>query len=285
LLVTAHSEPGSPDAPNEDGIVITADTVAVLDGATARTDTGCIHGVAWFVERLGQALAKFSDLAPAEMLAAAISATAEQHRDTCDLEYPGTPSAAVAIVQARGGAVRYLILGDVTLIVDDASGLQVLTDDRVSTTATAERAAADALPSGSAEKDRALVRMKNAELSSRNLPGGFWVAAADPGVVANALTGHFPARRVQRAAFLSDGAARAVDLLKLYDWPGLLAVLCAEGPAEFIRQVRAAENSDPDGARWPRNKIHDDATVALIRGAEFHAPHGMGGTPIVNIPK
>jgi len=264
LRVTASSDPGSPDKPNEDAVVICADTVAVLDGATARTDTGCIHGVAWFIEHLAKALAQHSDLSPANALVSAISATADQHRDTCDLAHPGTPSAAVAIMQARSGVLRYLLIGDITLIIDTARGLQVMTDDRVGTTARAERAAADSLPSGSAEKNHALVRMKHAELASRNVPGGFWVAAADPAVVTNALTGEIPLREVRHAAMLTDGAVRAVDPLKLYDWPALLAELSTSGPDELIRQVRAAEDADPAGVRWPRNKIHDDATVALL---------------------
>ncbi len=264
LRVTASSDPGSPDKPNEDGVVICADTVAVLDGATARTDTGCIHGVAWFVEHLAKAFAEHSDLSPADALASAISATADQHRDTCDLAHPGTPSAAVAIMQARSGVVRYLLIGDITLMIDTAHGLQVMTDDRVGTTARTERATADSLPSGSAEKDHALIRMKRAELAARNVPGGFWIAAADPGVVTNALTSEVPLREVRRAAMLTDGAVRAVDPLKLYDWPTLLTELGTSGPNELIRQVRAAENTDPAGARWPRNKIHDDATVAWL---------------------
>jgi hypothetical protein len=46
LQATASSEPGSPGKPNEDGLAIGDGTVAVLDGATARTETGCIDGVA-----------------------------------------------------------------------------------------------------------------------------------------------------------------------------------------------------------------------------------------------
>ena len=106
--------------------------------------------------------------------------------------------------------------------------------------------------------------MKRAELAARNVPGGFWIAAADPGVVTNALTSEVPLREVRRAAMLTDGAVRAVDPLKLYDWPTLLTELGTSGPNELIRQVRAAENTDPAGARWPRNKIHDDATVAWL---------------------
>lgn len=264
MRVTAHTEPGSPGKPNEDAFAIAPEMVAVLDGSTVRTDTGCIHGVAWYVERLAGALINHANMVPADALAAAISDTAHQHRDTCDLEHPGTPSAAVTIIHSRNNVLRYLLLGDVTLVMDQAEGLKVLTDDRVNATARAERAVADALPSGSNEKRQALVRMKDAELISRNVAGGFWVAASDPSIVTHAITGEIPLGHIKRVALLSDGAARAVDPLKLYEWPGLLAALVASGPGPLIRQVRAAEDTDPAGVRWSRNKIHDDATVALV---------------------
>jgi Protein phosphatase 2C len=266
VQVTVSSQPGSPQAPNEDAYFISADTntVAIFDGATTRTDTGCIHGVAWFVHSLADSLGGRASLTPAKALTAAISHTARQHQHTCDLTHPGTPSAAVAILQARRKTLRYLMLGDVTIVLDLGHGIRVLTDNRVNATARAERRAADDLPSGSPEKTRALVRMKQAELAARNVTGGYWLAAADPSVITYALTGDVPRQNLHQAALLSDGATRAIDPFGLCDWRGLLTILTAAGPDELIRQVRAAENTDPAGIRWPRNKIHDDATALLI---------------------
>jgi len=199
-------------------------------------------------------------------LAEAIKDTAALHRGTCDLEHPGTPSAAVGILQERRGALRYLLLGDVTLVLKRMTDdIRVLTDNRISATALTERAVANALPNGSPEKDQALVRMKQTELTSRNVAGGFWVAAADPRIVKHAITGEVPASEVGQAALLSDGAARAVAPFGLYDWPQLLVALTEAGPDELIRRIRAAEDGDPHGLQWPRNKIHDDATVALVK--------------------
>jgi hypothetical protein len=62
-----------------------------------------------------------------------------------------------------------------------------------------------------------------------------------------------------------NGGARAVDPFQLCDWQGLLTILATAGPGELIRQVRAVEAADPAGIRWPRNKIHDDATAILIQ--------------------
>ena len=267
MRVTASSEPGSPHAPNEDAFIVSPDgaTVAIFDGATARTDTGCTHGVAWYTHSLADALAGTPGSPRPKHWPQRSADTAARHRHTCDLTHPGTPSAAVAIVQARRKTLRYLLLGDVTLVLDLGHGIRVLTDNRVHGTARAERQAADELPSGSPEKAQALVRMKQAEITARNVAGGYWVAAADPAIVAHAITGDLPRQHLQQAALLSDGAARAVDPFQLCDWHGLLTILATDGPGELIRQVRAAEAADPAGTRWPRNKIHDDATAILIQ--------------------
>ena len=264
MQIAAASEPGSADKPNEDGIVVTSDFAAILDGATARTDTGCIHGVPWFVENLAGALVKHAELLPADALAAAITETAAAHRETCDLNHPATPSAAIAIAQTNGKSLRYLVLGDTTLAIDTSDGLQVITDSRVDNTARAERAAADTLLDGSPEKTEALIRMKHAELAARNVPGGFWIAATNPDAVSHSLTGQVPLSTVRRVVLLTDGAARAVKPFKLYDWPELFAVVADEGPDGLIRHVRDAENSDPTAGLYPRNKVHDDATVIVI---------------------
>jgi hypothetical protein len=106
--------------------------------------------------------------------------------------------------------------------------------------------------------------MKHAELAARNAPGGFWVAAADPTVVSQSLTGEIPLHVIRRVILLTDGAARAVSPFKLYDWPGIFSVVTDEGPSGLIKQVRIAEDADPTGNRHPRNKIHDDTTVTAI---------------------
>jgi hypothetical protein len=148
--------------------------------------------------------------------------------------------------------------------METTDGLRIVTDNRVNATASAEREAADALPTGSPEKAEALVRMKHAELAVRNVPGGFWVAAADPTAVSQALAGEIPLKTIHRAVLLTDGAARAVIPFRIYDWADLVSAVTTNGPRELIKQVRRAEDADPTGVRQPRNKIHDDATVALV---------------------
>ncbi|MGN9910479.1 hypothetical protein ACTMTJ_23270 [Phytohabitans sp. LJ34] len=265
MRVSAVTSPSDPAVPNEDWVHATHDLVIVLDGQTARTGTGCRHGVSWYTESLGAAIVgRASDPAPGldAVLAEAIERTAARHPE-CDLSHPATPSAAAAIVRVGQEAVDYLILGDVTVLADTTFGPHVLTDGRIEATAVAERRAADRHPIGSPEKRAALLRMKHAELAQRNRTGGFWVAAADPAAARRAITGRLPG--VRRLAVLSDGAARLVALFGQLDWPGALDLLESHGPAELIRRVRALEASDPAGLAWPRNKASDDAT-AVYRG-------------------
>jgi hypothetical protein len=257
---------GSPGKASEDRAIVAPNLVVVLDGATVRTETGCIHGVAWYVERLASAIVDGAALGPTQALATAISRTADIHRDTCDLDHVATPSAAAAIVEIIDGQLRYLVLGDVTVVIDTGDEAVVVVDNRVSHTAVRERAVADGLRSGSAEKAAALVTMKHAELAARNTDGGYWIAASNPAAAAHALTGAIPVESVRRAAVLTDGATRAVDPFGLYGWPNLLDALDAYGPAALITQVRAVEASDPDGSRWPRNKLSDDATAVFCQG-------------------
>jgi hypothetical protein len=265
MRVTVASEPGSPDKPNEDYAATAPGIVVVMDGQTSRTGTGCIHGVPWFAQHVADSVIRHAELGLTEALRLAIAETSNEHRDTCDLSHPGTPSAAVGIVREDAGELRYLVLGDVTLLLDTVNGLQVVSDLRVRRTALAERAVADAMTADHPEKPAALVRMKHAELAARNTPGGFWVASVDPAAADHALTSTIPLADVRRIAVLTDGAARVVDPFKLTDWAGLLDILGTTGPAGLIRAIRETEATDPHATKWPRNKLSDDATAAYGR--------------------
>jgi hypothetical protein len=268
MRILVASDPGSVDRDNEDWVHADEGLVIVVDGATARTETGCIHGVSWYARRLGENLVRLArDLttSPTQALAEAISQVASEHRGTCDLTHPGTPSAGIGIVRFRPTSIEYLVLGDVTVVIDQIGTLTLVTDDRVSHTAAAERAEADQHPIGSPEKAEALLAMKRAELAARNVPGGYWIAEADPRVVQHALTGTHPVSAGTRVGVLSDGAARAATL-GLVDWPGAIDLLCTKGPAKLIALVREAEAADPYAVQWPRNKCSDDATAVCIHG-------------------
>lgn len=263
MQILTASEPAKAEKSNEDWYSASPGLLVVLDGATARTETGCRHGVSWYAAHLGAALSTLAADRSTSLrgaLASAIETVAQRHAE-CDLSSPGTPSAAVAVVRFLETQIEFLVLGDVSVIIDMPTELRVITDERVEYTAVAERREADRFPIGSPEKSAALVRMKHAELAMRNREGGFWVAAADPSVTRYAITDAVPLQEVRRCAVLTDGAARIVRLFGLLGWSELLDLLNKAGPEELLRRVRELELADPFGRKWPRNKRSDDATA------------------------
>lgn len=265
MRAAAYTEVGTPDKPGEDWFGISDSAhptpIVVLDGGTARTNTGCAHGVSWYAHQLGSTLLEILTHRPAEALPDALSESiqtvADLHRHTCDLSHPGTPSAAVAVVRPIGeNAWEHLVLGDVTVVFGTPAGLRVIVDHRISQSAPTERAEANRWPIGSPEKEALMVAMKHVELAERNR--SYWIAASDPAAATHALTG--VVFDVSQLGVLTDGAAR-VQSFGLLSWPEVIQELSTEGPASIVRRVREAEAADPLGKRWPRNKRSDDATV------------------------
>lgn len=271
LRVEFATEPADPNRPNEDFIAAGPNALVLLDGCgtPAGSDSGCTHGVPWYVARLGLNLftraSSRPDLTLTNCLAEAIEATAALHADTCDLSHPGTPSATVIAVRQNADRLDYLVLADSTLAVETPAGIEVITDDREAQVGDRYRAEMDATPAGTPAHVAAHRAYVEAMRAHRNQPGGFWVAAADKAAATEALTGTLPVAEIRAMAVLSDGGSRLVDRFELVDWPGLFKLLTEAGPAELITQVRAAETADPEGTRWPRGKSKDDATAAWCR--------------------
>jgi hypothetical protein len=267
MLVSFATLPAGASWPNEDFIAATADAVVLLDGAgiPRELETGCMHGVSWFVRQLGPALlasVTTDGAGLADALARSITAVGALHAHTCDLDHPRSPSATVVVLKVNEATLEYLVLSDSVLVLETRAGLRVITDDRGDQVGRRFRLRRDALERGTPEHERAEREFIDALRSLRNRDGGFWMASADPEAAARALTGSVARVDASAAAVLSDGATRLVDRFGLATWDDLLATLRDGGPMELLRQVRSAEASDPDGVRWRRGKIFDDATAA-----------------------
>jgi hypothetical protein len=183
----------------------------------------------------------------------AISAVADLHADTCDLNEVGAPSAAVAVVRIGENSVEYLVLADVAILLDSVDGLTVLSDERVADTVN-----------DLAGKESVGAEVMRRRERYRNREGGYWVAAADPDVANHAQIGQIPLKGFGYAALMSDGVTRLVSPFEQTNWPGLLAAVLNSGPASVIKHVRSIEAADARGERWPRFKVSDDATIAVI---------------------
>jgi hypothetical protein len=80
-------------------------------------------------------------------------------------------------------------------------------------------------------------------------------------------------------AIFSDGVTRPVDQMGLYSWSEYLDLLDRLGPAGLVAHVREIETGDPDGARHPRTKRHDDATLATWYASHLTRPASQLPSP------
>ncbi|MFJ4714334.1 hypothetical protein [Streptomyces sp. NPDC088785] len=252
---------------SEDVVCIEPGCVAVLDGASVPEGigTGCCHGTAWYTRQLAAhaaALAQNPRFGLDEALGRAIGAVRAAHDSTCDLDNPMSPSATVALARWNSECLQWLVLADALVLVertdDTIEVVQDLRDDAL----TPELSARARRHTPGDARDEARWRDHTvAQRAARNRPGGSWIARSEPEAAGHALTGSVDLRRVRSFAVMSDGAARLVTPFALTDWNGLAHTLREEGPAGLLEQVRTAEGTDGDAARWPRVKRHDDAAV------------------------
>jgi hypothetical protein len=264
----------APGHQNEDIAFAAAGLVGVLDGVTAPpgVDNGCIHGPAWYVQRLASHLVHLYLRAPraplAQMLGEAIDALRSDHRGQCDLDHPSTPAATVNLLRVVGDQADVLVLCDSPLVVDRGATVEVVQDHRFREAVASLRARALAgdVAIGSDEHAQ---RVRYATLGKQQLVNradGYWIAASNPEAAVHAITRLLPLRgpdAMRRAALLTDGASCIVEEFGLLDWSKLLDVLTDEGPQALIQRVRSAEAEDYNGSGRPRYKRHDDATAAI----------------------
>jgi hypothetical protein len=227
MRLTLTTDPGTPGWPNEDFAAIAPGAAVLLDGATTfprGADTGCIHGVAWYARTLGTTLL------------AAI---------TTEPRTPLTDALAESISDVRA---RHQ---DTCDLANPATPAATVTAVRSSPDGIRYLALSDSTIAADPANARPPVIITDTSPA----------ASATPGAALTARTGTIPSTGLRGIALLSDGATRITDRYGLLTWPAILDVIRDQGPAELIRQVRAAEDSDPGRTRWPRHKARDDATI------------------------
>ncbi|GAA5005772.1 hypothetical protein [Kitasatospora paranensis] len=267
MQASLATEPGGL-APNEDWAAASPSLAVVLDGlSTGGLDTGCSHGVPWYVAQLGgRIIAELSGsgIALTEGLARALEQVAMLHAE-CDLSNPGTPSATVSILREGPASLDFLILADSPVVFEGEDGYTVHTDLRVDSVVPELRAETELYATGSPEHQAAVQRMITAQRLTRNAPGGYWVAASGPEAAEHAVVGVASRDAVSAAAVMSDGVSRLVTEYGMATWADVFKMLRDGGPTSLIRYVREVEATDPVGQRWPRYKAGDDAAVIFCQ--------------------
>lgn len=268
MRVAWDTSPGHQGQPNQDFVGAVPGAVVMLDGAgIPDTEDLCHHGVTWYTRILGGALltrlAAPSGPELGSILADSIDEVTDRHRHTCDVADPSSPQATVLLLRRRHDEAEILLLGDSFLLLDrHGDEPKVITDGREVAVRCACTALLDGLVAGTSEYAGAWEMAVAAMRSQRNQTGGYWIAKDDPEAAAHAVTDHFSVSGYSGAAFLTNGASRLVDPYGVCGWSDVLDLLRAQGPAEFLDRVRAAETDRRrvgESRNWP---TPDDATAA-----------------------
>lgn len=269
---------------SEDVVLVLPNAVAVLDGATSLRPDSRSGG--WYAERLAGALEprladRRADLA--DVLAESIAEVAARF----DLRPGESPSSTAALLRWDEEQVEALVLADSPIVLDTSTGVRAVTDDQLAALRSRNRGSRNR---GSGFRDRlrsgggfgaghraALGAAMGRTSRWRNVEGGFWVAEAVPEAAAHATRARRPRHEARAALVMTDGVSCGVQDYGIFPgWPELLAAAERDGPDAVLAEVRAAEDADPRGERWPRPKRHDDQALALVRFADDARVHDPG---------
>jgi serine/threonine protein phosphatase PrpC len=249
---------------NQDRYIVGDGFAAVLDGATSFAGDRS-HDPGWYAEQLGQAL---TVAVPANRsLAEAVTDAIRTVRDAHHLRPETTPTSTIALARWTADTVETYLLGDSFAVILRDDGTEELhDDDRLSAVAVAERAAyRSRLADGGGYDDahRAQLLSLQAEQSQhRNRPGGYWIAGVEAEAGQHGITRSTAREQISAVVLASDGVA--LDRHPTANtWRDLYDEMQRDGAAAVLQRIHDAENTDPNGQRWPRAKIHDDKTIII----------------------
>ncbi|PSR66013.1 MULTISPECIES: hypothetical protein [Nocardia] len=259
--------PASSDA---DRIVITSNSVVVLDGATSFAGSDVPAGR--YAQQLGASITanERPEASAVEILENAIGDTAISLG--MDAWNESGPSSTVAWLRMREdlGRLDALALGDSLIVIGRADGspAEILCDDRLEQlglSMSEQYRSRLRAGGGYDEAHRSLLmKLQEAQRNYRNVPGGYWIASADPTAARQALTKSLAVTEVAWVILATDGAA---DLIAALDvpWHEIAPLGSAELADLLARCQRWEAEIDPSGAKLPRAKRHDDKTIAVAR--------------------
>jgi serine/threonine protein phosphatase PrpC len=276
-FLDALSIPGNPAKPNDDAWGQTAIAAVVLDGATNLCDP-LLPGesdAAWLSRFAARRLmAHCQDGAvPHEALKRALGEAEKSFaglRRRAPQKNHENPYASMMLVGALDTGFEALWFGDCSALVKrPGAEVEVIGDTFEKRAAEARRVkmlaeAKGLAPAAGVNRPEFLSALRAAR-DTVNTDKGGWLFGPH-----SQAADHVRARTVEAPPgtlilLASDGFLALVGDYGLYDVAGLVAAAEEKGLDPLGHQLRAIENEDKDGRKYPRFKTSDDATAVLLR--------------------
>jgi hypothetical protein len=261
---------------NEDVVGSHGAAVWVIDGATGigASLLECQSDAAWLAQRADRELQALLTATPemptVDLLGRVMSACRDAFFEQWVGDDHGThlhPSAAFAMVRQIGGDVEFSTLGDCriayrldgTAQLFGTSGLAEVEARTLELTRRCLQKDPDITPE--ALRDRLLPQLR-ANRRLMNQPDGYWVLGTEPAAAFHLDRLVVPARVGETFALASDGFLRLIEVFGAASPDDFLAM---DDDAKFrraLRMLRDLEGEERSSHRYPRVKVHDDATFA-----------------------
>jgi len=276
-MLDSLSTPGNPDKLNDDAYCATGNFAAVLDGATSLGDP-LLPGpsdAAWVATCGAERLAHHSESCQGRDLLRVALADVEARFVSERLRAPEAvyelPMASLMMVQPTSEAeLTAFWFGDCGALVKRPGEPVGIVGDAFtkrageSGSAAALGAANGVSPAGNWNRTEFLTALRESR-NRYNGGGGVWVFCPDVRCAEHAKTSTMSAPPSTLVLLASDGFLALATDYALYDAEALLQAASARGLDALLAELRAIENEDPGGDRFPRFKTSDDATAILLR--------------------
>lgn len=263
---------------NEDYAAVGSTYAVLLDGASGITGARVLPGhsgsdAQWFSNFVGGRICKYLDLSCGivDSIRLAVDDSRDyigEHGVTDDKDL--FPSSTLVVASVSGDSVDIVSLGDSPVFIGLKDGsLESMSDSRI---AELDQTAIDAMVDRS--RGRAMTGMQKraavndillANRQLKNKPEGYWILDPTGVALEHLIVMQFSVEDIDYVCAMSDGLERAFDLFGLVDPAAFLAKATRESFDELLVRLRAEETLDPGFDRYPRLKLHDDASCFMLR--------------------
>lgn len=276
-ILDSVSLPGNPAKQNEDSFAAEAVAVAVLDGATPVSDP-LLPGksdAAWLSQFGARRLLSHIKAGDAPRSALRHALADAQHsfqglaRRTPSARHE-SPCASMVLAVPNDGGFDVLWYGDCSALVKtpegqvEAVGSAFERRDGESADAARYMEATGLPPVGALDRPEALPMFQQAR-AKVNTPGGTWLFGVEPQASEHVSRQKLVAAEGALVLLCSDGFLALASDYGRYSVETLLAAAVEKGLAALGEELRAVENEDAEGRKFPRFKKSDDATAVLAK--------------------
>ncbi len=276
-LLDTLSLPGDPERPNEDALGFSRKAALVMDGATSLAEP-LMPGksdAAWLAAfGARRILAHVQDGKSARASLRAAMEDAERSfvalRRRPPAETYEIPFASMMLVIEQESDLSALWFGDCTALIRHGHGEMEVVGNAFASRAAEARGVAllakarGLAPAAGFRREEYLPSLRKAR-NRINSDGGAWLFGPDPRAAEHVGLRQLSAQPGATILLATDGFLALASDYGSYSAAELVGAACEKGLAALGAELRAIEEGDPLGVRYPRFKTSDDATAVLFR--------------------